>query len=659
MDYFSKLQELLGTEQQEDRTQYAKLTAATSAADRRSAGLTWYPVAIRHTEMSRGDYLNVELERTTHHELPHQFRFGMPAAIFSNHDPQEHRVEGVLSFVGGNRLSITLRTEELPEWADKGKLGVDLLFDDNSYSEMRAALKKAASLIENREEGTLTRILTGQQPPSFRSASGTPTGGAAPEATGAPADPHFYATTGTPAGPALNPSQQAALEKISLANELAIIHGPPGTGKTTMLIQAIRALIQQHRRQVLVAAPSNAAVDLLAEKLSIAGLNVIRIGNPVRVSERLTALTLDSQVTGHNRMKEIKKLKKQAAEFRNMAQKYKRNFGKAEREQRKALLSEARNILKQVVQDEQYIIENLLQNADVIAATLVGANHYTLRERRFDTVVIDEAGQASEPACWIPSVKTNRLVMAGDPFQLPPTIKSAEAAAAGLATTLMEKCMQLYPNAVVMLDEQYRMHEQIMEYSSEVFYANKMKAHPSVAQHVALPGDQPLVFIDTAGCGYDEKQEGFSVANPEEASFLLKHLAAFVARLADRYTREGFPSIAVVSPYNRQIELLKEYLPQHPALEARRAHIAVNTIDSFQGQERDIVYISMTRSNPESRIGFLADIRRMNVAMTRARKKLVVIGDGATLSQLPFYEDFIKYAESRQAYCSAWEFADL
>lgn len=635
MDYFSKLAALLRIEQEEDRIQYAKLTAATAVADRRNAGLTWYPVAIRHTEMSRGDYLSVELERTTHHDLPHQFRFGMPAALFSNHDPHHNRIEGILSFVGGNRLSITLRTEELPEWADKGKLGIDLLFDDNSYTEMQAALKKAATLIEKPEEGQLTRILAGTSSPSFQ-----------------PPLP-------LPAGTSLNPAQQDALQKIGSANELAIIHGPPGTGKTTTLVQAIKMLLQERGRQVLVTAPSNAAVDLLSEKLFLAGINVIRIGNPVRVSAQLASLTLDSRIAGHSSMKEIKKLKKQAGEFRNMAQKYKRNFGKAEREQRKALLTEARNILKRVAHDEQYIVEDLLENAEVIAATLVGTNHYTLRDRRFDTVVIDEAGQATEPACWIPAVKANRLLMAGDPYQLPPTVKSLQSAADGLDTTLMEKCMQLHPTAVVLLNEQYRMHARIMEYSSTVFYAGKMKAHPSVATRVLFPGDPPLLFIDTAGCGYTEEQEGFSLANPEEAAFLFKHLSGFVATLANHYAGADFPSIAVVSPYSRQIELLKEYLGQHPSLAAYRSHITVNTIDSFQGQERDVVYISMTRSNTENRIGFLADIRRMNVAMTRARKKLVVIGDSATLSQLPFYADFIEYAESRESYQSAWEFADL
>lgn len=246
--------------------------------------------------------------------------------------------------------------------------------------------------------------------------------------------------------------------------------------------------------------------------------------------------------------------------------------------------------------------------------------------------------------------------MAGDPNQLSPTIKSKEAARGGLSITLLEKCVAMHPESVVLLEEQYRMHETIMGYSSRVFYQNKLKAHPSVARHLLFPGEAPLAFIDTAGCGFDEKKDGTSVSNLEEAVFLLKHLTVLVTALSTHYIMENFPSIAVISPYKQQIYQLNELLLHSPALLAYRTKISVNTIDSFQGQERDIVYISMTRSNTDGEIGFLSDTRRMNVAMTRARKKLVVIGDSATLSQLKFYADFISYAESVDAYQSVWEF---
>ena len=298
--------------------------------------------------------------------------------------------------------------------------------------------------------------------------------------------------------------QQAAVAKILDANELAIVHGPPGTGKTTALVQAIKAIVERDRKQVLVVAPSNAAVDLLSEKLSDEGLNIVRVGNPARVNERQIALTLDSKMAAHSSIKEIKRLKKQAREYRDMAHKYKRSFGYAEREQRRALFNEARNISKEVERTEQYIIADVLSKAAVITTTLVGANHYTVKSLRYHTVVIDEASQALEPACWIPILKAQKVVMAGDHCQLPPTIKSDEAARKGLSTTLMEKLVGIHPEAVVLLEEQYRMHETIMGFSSKEFYNDRLKAHPSVANRLLFLADQPLAFIDTAGCGFGE-----------------------------------------------------------------------------------------------------------------------------------------------------------
>lgn len=634
MEYFNKLLDLLKTEREEDQAAYLKLTESSSVAERRANGLTWYPIAIRGSEMSRGDYLTVELERTTHQDINHQLRFGASVVLFSNHDPKIDRLEGVVSHQSGNKLKITLRTDELPDWTRDGKLGVDVLFDNNSYDEMQAALKQASAQLEDKEEGNLIRVLTGGKSPSFHT------------------ETFKYDL------PKLNTMQQLAVDQILSANDLAIVHGPPGTGKTTTLVQAIKALIKQDHQQILVVAPSNTAVDLLSEKLADEGLNVLRVGNPARVSERLMSLTLDSKMAEHPQTKELKTLKKQANEYKNMAHKYKRNFGKAEQEQRKALFSEAHKIMKEVGNIEQYIMDDLLTKAQVITATLVGANHYTVRNRKYHTVVIDEAGQALEPACWIPILKAKKVVFAGDHCQLSPTVKSNVAARNGLSTTLLEKCVALHPEAVVLLEEQYRMHETIMGYSSQVFYQGKLKANAAVAGHLLFPEDKPLAFIDTAGCGFDEKNEGTSSTNPEEAVFLLKHLTQLVQQLKLKYTPETFPSVAVISPYKQQVYILKDLLLNNPELQVYATQISVNTIDSFQGQERDVVYISLTRSNAEGTIGFLADTRRMNVAMTRAKKKLVVIGDSATLSRSAFYSDFITYAEGKGAYQSAWEFVE-
>jgi len=634
MDYFRRLLQLLQIEKEEDRRSYDRLTQTLSVQERRENGMTWYPIAIKDTELGRGDYLTVEVERTTHQDLIHQFRYGMSAALFSNHDPKADRVEGTISHISGNRLKIALRTDELPQWSKNGKLGIDAVFDENSYQEMEAALKLAPAMAEKKETSHLINILTGNKKPTF----------------------HFPVSLTFP--PGLNDTQKAALEKIIAANELAIVHGPPGTGKTTTLVQAIKVMIQQERQQILVVAPSNAAVDLLSERLSDEEVNVVRVGNPARVNERQMALTLDNKMAVHSSSKEIKRLKKQAAEYRDMAHKYKRSFGPAEREQRKALFTEARNISKEVEKIEQYIIDDVLAKAEVITATLVGANHYTIRQLKYNTVVIDEAGQALEPACWIPILKAQKLVMAGDHHQLPPTIKSTEAAQKGLDRTLMEKSVAAYPEVVVLLEEQYRMNETIMGFPSKEFYKGRLQAHSSVAQHLLFPADQPLAFIDTAGCGFEEKNEGTSISNPEEAAFLVKHLTHFVNELKTICAPGEFPGIAVISPYRHQVEVLKELVHSSSGLQETIAAIAVNTTDSFQGQERDVVYISMTRSNPDSVIGFLSEIRRMNVAMTRARKKLVVIGDSATLSQSSFYADFIAYAQEHNTYVSAWEFGD-
>lgn len=630
MEYFKALQELLKIERDEDFKQYQALTERIPVTIRRTNGLAWYPIAIRNTELSRGDYMSVEFERTTHHELSHQFRFGAMVALFSNHDPAD-RLEGAITYVGGNRCRVSFRVDELPEWTRDGKLSLDLLFDNNSYNEMERALKEANERLTGTQASTdaLVALLTGRRAPVFE-------------------ERHNY-TIGS-----LNEKQQEAVNKILAAKDLAIVHGPPGTGKTTTIVEAIKAMLKKEKKQILVVAPSNTAVDLLTEKLATQGLNVLRIGNPARVSDALQSLTLDHKISTHSEKKEIKALKKQASEYKNMAHKYKRNFGRAEQEQRKALFAEAHKIMKEVERHEQYITDQVISNASVITCTLVSANHYTIRDLTFETVFIDEAGQALEPACWIPILKAKKLVLAGDHCQLPPTIKSRTAAAKGLSLTLMEKTAALFPESLTLLEEQYRMHTDIMNFSSAAFYENRLIANPSVAFNTLFPGDQPFLFIDTAGCGYDEKLEESSISNVEEAQFVRRHLRMYLEELALHYPKDYFPSIGIISPYQEQVKTLRLMIEEDEFCATFREHINVNTIDSFQGQERDVIYISLTRSNAEQQIGFLSDIRRMNVAMTRARKKLVIIGDGSTLSKSEFYMKLMNYAESLEQYQSAW-----
>ncbi|MDN3585797.1 AAA domain-containing protein [Pedobacter aquatilis] len=632
-EYFTKQLELLQIEQKADHEAYLKLTENSSAADRRNLGLTWYPISIRNTEIGRGEYLNIEIERTTHKDLSQQFRFGSSVVIFSNHNPKDDRIEGVISHLSRDKMKISLKLDELPDWTKDGKLGVDLLFDNNSYDEMRNALKTAGSIIEDEGKNSLIKILIGHKTPSFKTL-----------------DCNFKSEK-------LNNSQIAAVNKILSANELAIVHGPPGTGKTTTLVEAIKAVSKLEKQKILVVAPSNTAVDLLTEKLAESGLNIVRVGNPARVSEHLMHATLDYKMSVHAEMKSIKALRKQAAEYKNMAHKYKRSFGRAEREQRKALFDEAHKIGREIENSEKYIIENIFANTEIITATLVGSNHYTVKNLKYSTVFIDEAGQALEPACWIPILKADKVILAGDHFQLSPTIKSNEAAEKGLSKTLLEKSVELNRDYVTLLQEQYRMNTQIMGYSSKVFYENKLQAHFSVANHQIAEDEPPVMFIDTSGCSFDEKADGTSTTNPDEATFALNHLTALIEKL--KLGNMNLPTFGIISPYKQQVYLLKELLQNNEILVDNAHKISVNTIDSFQGQERDVIYISLTRSNNDGIIGFLSDIRRMNVAMTRARKKLVVIGDGSTLSRFSFYNDFIKYAEDLNGYHSAWEFMSV
>ncbi|WP_134091509.1 IGHMBP2 family helicase [Olivibacter sp. XZL3] len=631
MNYFEKLSTLLSMEREEDKQLFYNTLATTTINQRRIDGNTWYPIIIKTVEIGMGEYLSIEIERPSHHEIIHHFRFGMQVAIFSNIDPLNHRIWGHVSSLLENTMKISLRIDELPDWTQKGKLGVDLLFDEYSYDQMQKALDNAS---DQRNLKPLIQVITGAKKPTFT-----------------PHAPLVYS-------PSLNDSQKSAIQKIVSAENIAIVHGPPGTGKTTTLIEATKALLQANARQLLIVAPSNTAVDLLTEKLMEAQVRVVRVGNPLRITPRLLYSTLDAQVAQQTQMTDAKKIRKRANQFRETAQKYKRSFGKAEREQRKALFSEAVNLMKEANRLEQAATQSVLNSARVITATLVGSNHSALDKRTFGTVIIDEAGQALEPACWIPILKGEKLILTGDHQQLPPTVKSKKAVEQGLTETLMAKCVHLYPESVITLTEQYRMHASIMHFPSLKFYNENLTAHPSVATARLFPTDKPLQFIDTAGCGFYEQHQESSISNPEEASFLFQYLATFLNDLALHYSPNDYPSIGIISPYAAQVNQLITLFETSP-LFLYKEKIAINTIDGFQGQERDIVLISMTRSNPRREIGFLADIRRMNVAMTRAKKKLVIIGDSLTLSSSFFYAEFIRYTEEEQAYHSAWEYINL
>jgi len=634
MNYFDEQIALLQEEKQYDFIQHENLLLRSSLQERRAQGVSWFPISISNTELGRGDYLTITVHKTNFLEEGHKFRFGMPVALFSNHDPQEDRLEGIISYVSRDTMRISVREDELPDWSRRGKLGVDLLFDEHSYREMFDALKEAKTKLSEPKQGNIVRQLLGEE--SWQETI---------------LDSNAYQNN------LLNASQNKAIQAMLAANPLAILHGPPGTGKTTTLIAGIQALLKRHKKQVLVVAPSNTAVDLLAERLVQQGVTVLRIGNPVRVSEHLMEITLDAKIDGHVANKERKDLEKQARAYTDMGHKYKRNFGKAEREQRKALFDEAKKIRREIDKIQDYIIDDVLNKVEVIAATLVGANHYSIRERHYHTVVIDEAAQALEPACWIPILKADHVVLAGDHCQLSPTVKSSNKSNEGLYNTLFEKLVYRFPTVVNLLNVQYRMHKHIMEYPSQILYNGKLEAADAVANWTLLHDIKPMIFIDTAGAGYEETIEENAISNKEEALFLYKHLVENIENLTKSYSLDAFPSIGVIAPYRQQATVLKELIHEDETLKAIQPAIHVHTIDSFQGQEKDIVYISLTRSNNTQQIGFLADIRRMNVAMTRAKKKLIVIGDSGTVGQHEFYKGFLDYVTDLDSYHSIWEWS--
>jgi len=407
----------------------------------------------------------------------------------------------------------------------------------------------------------------------------------------------------------------------------------------------------------LVSAPSNAAVDWLVDKLSELGINTLRIGHPARVTEQSLSKTLDAKIAGHPHFSELKSMRKKMEELRTQAFKYKRNYGWSEKQQRTLLLNESRALKADADVLEFYIINDLLQQAQAICCTLVGASHPVLKGRKFATAFIDEAGQALEPACWIPILKSQRVILAGDHCQLPPTIKSNEAAKRGLSITLFERLINTKPAVATMLNVQYRMNEAIMAFSSKQLYNNDLIAHESVKNGLLRLNQDPIEFIDTAGAGYSEKQnpETLSRLNDEEASLVIKIVERLIEEISVERWLEEKITLAIIAPYSAQVELLKKLAEASPLLEQLSKLISINTVDAFQGQERDAIVISFVRSNDKQEVGFLADIRRTNVAMTRAKKKLILIGDSATLGSHPFYMDLIEFMQERSFYKSVFE----
>ncbi len=621
--YFERMTTLLLMEKEEDFQQYKTLIQNLPLSERRQKGVSWYPVGVQKTGFTIGDRAFILVERTANLDVPNKFREGQSVQLFSQAaHVQNGEQAGVIYSVTKTKMKIILNSERIPDWLKHGHLGVDLLFDDRTYREMEMALKRVREA-KNGRIVDLRRVLLGEIPPSF--------------------DPIVNKIV----IPELNEVQNDAVNQIVAAKDVAIVHGPPGTGKTTTIIHAIKKLCEKEAT-ILVTAPSNAAVDLLTERLSDLGLNVVRIGNISRVDESLVRHTLEVQLANHPDFKNVKKIKKEAETMLQQAIKLSKKGGWQHKDEMRLLFKESGELRNWANQLEDRTIDQILAGANVVACTLVSITNKYVEKLKFQTVFIDEAAQALEPATWIPILRASRVVFAGDPLQLPPTVKSNEAQKEGFNVTMMERCIATFPS--VLLRVQYRMNEVIMGFSNQQFYRNQLLAHGSVAK-ITLNDAMPMEFIDTAGCSFSEvlNEEFQSRWNPDEYNILREHLYL----LLDAEDTDNLPSIGIVSPYREQVTYIQKSIDEDERLVG--LGIDVHTIDGFQGQERDVIYISLVRSNDKGEIGFLTDYRRMNVAMTRARKKLVVIGDSATIGSKPFYQKFLDYCEKVGAYRTAWE----
>lgn len=637
--YLSHQRELVQLEREEERRLHLEVIQAMPLVKRVAKGYSWYPLQVTETGYGIGGRPTVTVVREG--EESHQFRSGTSINLFTTqplaNGPQR---AGVIHYIKKNRMKIVLGGEDLPDWLQSGGVGVDLMFDERTYVEMDRALQ----LLETAEGSRITEVRDVVM--GVRAAETRPV----PESAVA----HLNH---------LNESQRAAVQNILGAEHLSLIHGPPGTGKTTTLVAAVGELVKTEGR-VLFCTPSNSAADLVTMRLAEMGLDVVRTGNISRVEEEVLRHTLDIQIAGHPDTDQVKKLRKEAAELRKKAHKKKgREKGLSFRDASR-LNTWARQL-------ENRTLDHILDTTQVVVCTLIGSAASILSNHEFKTCIIDEAAQALEPATWIPILKANRAVLAGDPFQLPPTVKNREAAKKGFTETLLEKCLlkaapspgklkaplpgDLIPAKGNLLEVQYRMNEPIMGYSNDYFYSGRLQAADIVAQR-SLPGvplAESVVFIDTAGTGFEEKlhKRFKSRYNDGELNILLEHLLDLRSSTPPE---DVLPTVAVISPYRQQVVQAEDLIEGEPRL--NDFNLTINTVDGFQGRERDVVYLSLVRSNERQEIGFLSDYRRMNVAITRAKKYLIVIGDSATIGSDPFFAGFLDYVEKHGLYQTAWEY---
>lgn len=626
---------LLQIEYDEERQSFQKQAEATGLGRRLKRGDAWYPLRIGKSYYNSLNQRCVEVFRTTDQDIEHNFEPGRPVVFFSLLEEEGKKKQhlkffgftGNVSYIDGDRMVVSVPDNaHIADVEGTANVGIQLSFDETSYRTMFDALERVTKAKGNRLAYLRDLIYTPQMKTERFSF----------------ASMRF---------PYLNSTQEEAVNEVLRTKDVMVVHGPPGTGKTTTLVEAIYETLMRES-QVLVCAQSNMAVDWISEKLVDRGVNVLRIGNPSRVNDKMLSFTYERRFEAHPDYPDLWQLRKTIREMRNRRHRGDDSFHqKIERLKSRAAEIEIR------------INAELFGEARVIASTLVGSANRLLHGMRFTSLFIDEAAQALEAACWIPMRRVSRVILAGDHCQLPPTIKSLAAMHGGLDKTLMQRIAENHPEVVTLLRVQYRMNEQIMRFSSDWFYGGKVESAPSVRHRGILDYDNPIVWIDskdtlpspadentepeTVSNRYHEEfiGESFGRINKPEAELTLATLQELFDKIGRARILEERIDVGIISPYRAQVQYLRQLIRRREYYKPYRSLISVNTVDGFQGQERDIIIISLVRSNEQGQIGFLRDLRRMNVAITRARMKLIIIGDVETLTKHKFYKRLHEYIE--------------
>ena len=601
------LYNLLRLEYEHEKETYRQQTEVMGVARKVKRGIAWYPLNVGRSYYNSLNQLVVEVSRTEDTDIEHNFEYGRPICFFTQ--TLEGKVKllnfhSTVSYADDTRMVVVLPSaSSLLELQAADRVGVQLYFDEYTYRLMFDALERVIKAKGNR---------LAQLRDIFHST--------------APISTYSFAPTRFPW---LNPSQEEAVNKVLWAKDVAVVHGPPGTGKTTTLVEAIYETLHREN-QVLVCAQSNMAVDWISEKLVDRGIHVLRIGNPTRVNDKMLSFTYERRFEAHPDYPQLWSIRKAIRELHQQRRK-----GRSDN------LHQKINALKdRATELEIRINADLFNEARVVACTLTGSAHRVMMGIKFGTLFIDEAAQALEPACWIAIQKADRVILAGDHCQLPPTVKCFEAARGGLAHTLMQTIVKRKPEAVSLLNVQYRMNEEIMRFSSDWFYGGNLEASPEVKYRGILDYDTPMVWVNTEGmeCHEEFVGETFGRINKTEATLTIEQLQNYITRISKHRILDEKIDFGIISPYKAQVQFLRQLIRRNPFFKPFLHLISVNTVDGFQGQERDVIIISLVRANDEGQIGFLNDLRRMNVAITRARMKLIILGDTATLTRHPFYK---------------------